>query len=258
MLLQGHLLEGFALIFLQLAAVCARQDQHVLAARFVFLIVVQRCAERQRQSFLEFFGQLAAEGDPAVAQGLVELLEGAPQVMGRLVEDGRALLSLQLGQNIPPLLLIGRQKSLEAESSGGHARHGQRRDQRAGSREGGHADPLLDAFCGDHFAGVGDGGCAGVGDDGDILAALEFADQFVRLCVLIIFVIAGEGFFDLEVVEQAQGVARILRRDQVHLPEGLQDALCDVAEIADRGRAEVKRAGSVVHFLCCVQYPYTS
>ena len=92
-------------------------------------------------------------------------------MVGRFVQDRRALFRRQLCQNIPSLLLICRQKSLKAEPSGGHPAHGKGCDQRAGSRKGCHADALLDALGSDDLAGVGDGGRAGVGHDGDILAA---------------------------------------------------------------------------------------
>jgi hypothetical protein len=51
--------------------------------------------------------------------------------------------------------------------------------------------------------------------------------------------IAGHGLFDLKMVEQPEGIPGILRRYEVDLAQGVEDALCDIAEIPDRGGTQI-------------------
>ena len=243
MLLKGHFLETPALFLLQRRPVSPGQHQNILAPRFVLAVILDRGSQRHRKRLLELLGQLAAQRDPAVPEVIVQFLQSPAQVVGSLVEDRRAFLPLKLGQNIPSLLLVCRQKSLKAESSGGHPGHGQSSDQGAGSGQRSHSDPLLETHGCDHFAGIGDGGRSRVRHDRDTGAAMQFRDQLLGLCVLIIFVIAGERLFDPEVVEQSQCVACVLRCDQIHRLQCAQNALRNIAQIPYGRGAEVEGSG---------------
>ena len=65
-------------------------------------------------------------------------------------------------------------------------------------------------------AGVGDAGCARVGDDGDALALPELLDEPLRLAVFVELVVGGELVAaDAELVEQHDGATGVLRRDDV-------------------------------------------
>ena len=65
------------------------------------------------------------------------------------------------------------------------------------------------------------------------------ADQDLRLIVFIVFMIAGQGLSDLEMIEQADGIAGIFRRDQIHAPQRLKGPGTDVAQIADGSRYQI-------------------
>ena len=163
--------------------------------------------------------------------------------MRRLVQDRCALFCLELGQNVAALFFVSREEPLEAEPSGGHPGYRQGGDQRAGAGKGSHADALLDAFGGDDLAGVRNRWRSGVRHQGDRRAAAKLGDQLVSFVVLVVLVVACERLLDLKVVEKAQGIARVLGGDEIDLTEGAKDALGDVAEVADRGGAEVEGAG---------------
>lgn len=63
------------------------------------------------------------------------------------------------------------------------------------------------------------------------------------LSALVVLVIAHERFFQLEIVQQLQRHARILRGDEVRLRQRLAAADGDVAEIADRRGHEIEHSG---------------
>ena len=64
-------------------------------------------------------------------------------------------------------------------------------------------------------------------------------DQDLRLIVFVVFVVAGQGLSDLKMIEQADGIAGIFRRDQVHAPQCFQGPGADITQIADGGRYQI-------------------
>ena len=79
-----------------------------------------------------------------------------------------------------------------------------------------HADARIDGGADQFVAGVGDAGCARIGDDGDALALLKLLDEPLRLAVFVELVVGGELVAaDAELVEQHDAATGVLRRDDV-------------------------------------------
>ena len=147
-----------------------------------------------------------------------------------------------------PLLFVRREEPLEAEAPCVHAGHRERRDERAGTGEGGHPDSLLNALPGDDLPGVRDDRCPSIGDKGDVLALPKVpVNQLPRLLVLVVLVIACERLSDAVVVEEPERISRILCRNQVHSPQRLKDPLRDVLQVSDGCCTQVQGSGFCFH-----------
>ena len=110
-------------------------------------------------------GELPAEADaPVFAKDLGEILQRGGELVGRLIEDHGALLSCQGAEVLLPALAVGGEETLEGEPSGGKPRDAQGRDDGAGAGDGADGHTGCGALRHQCFAGVGNGGRAGVGD----------------------------------------------------------------------------------------------
>ena len=193
--------------------------------------------------FLVDLGNFPGDGaKPSGTENVRHLFQGPDEAVRRLVEDQRPRFRGQgVQQGLPPLLL--RQEPFEAEPVAGQSGTDQGRD--AGRRPGQRLDldPLLRAGADQKETRVRNAGCAGIGDQCDIQAGEElFLDKGDGL-VLIVFMVGLEAAADVVVLEQDGARARVLREDQVGLPEHLDGAEGHVLEVADRGRNDVQAAG---------------
>ncbi len=108
----------------------------------LLLHVAERCAAH----LLVGLGQLAAHGGRAVlAERLGQRGEHLGEPVRRLEEDQRAAVVRERGERPRPLACLARQEALEREPVHRHRREGQRRQDSARSRYGGHRQPLAEA-----------------------------------------------------------------------------------------------------------------
>ena len=84
----------------------------------------------------------------------------------------------------------------------------------------------------------GGGGRARIRYQGDVLAAFEHADEAPDGLALVVLVEGDLGLFDLEVLEQQAGFARIFARDDIDAAQHLERTQRDVAQVADGGGDE--------------------
>ena len=99
MVFQGKRVIGGAGLCLEDPGICAGEDENVFTAGFILPVVLDSGPECERDRLLEAFGQLAAEGDAAVAaQGLGQLRKCRPQVVGCLIENNGAFFGPELVQ----------------------------------------------------------------------------------------------------------------------------------------------------------------
>ena len=240
MLFQRNRIPGSVFLLRQSIRIGACQDQYIFPPGFILLIIRKGAVQGQGDGFLISLGQFPAEGDPAAAaQGIPQLFQGGLQPVGRFIQYDRPFLPDQLAQDPLMFFFVGRQESFKAEPAGCHTGHGQGCDQGAGSGNGSDPDPFLYTAGRQDFSRIGYGRCAGIADAGDILAPAQMIDQDLRLIVFVVFVVAGQGLSDLKMIEQADGIAGIFRRDQVHTPQCFQGPGADITQIADGGRYQI-------------------
>ena len=185
--------------------------------------------------------QLARERDlPLAAERIAQVAERAQQLVRRFVEDHGARLALQPLQMLTAGLAAHGEKAFEAKLLRRQAGHGQRGDGGAGAGDDLHVDALLGALAHDVLAGVGDGGHAGVGHERARLAREQPRDDLLTAGVLVVLVVAHARLFDLKVVEQLCGHARVLGGDEVGAAQRLECAHGQVAEVADRRADQIQ------------------
>jgi hypothetical protein len=102
-----------------------------------------------------------------------------------------------------------------------------------GAGDGKDGDASGDGGCGKEAAWVRDAGGAGVTDDGDARAGLEFCGKFGGAAGLVVQVVADGGSADGEVVEQLLGLAGVLAGDAVDGAQDAEGAQGDVFKVAD-------------------------
>ena len=100
----------------------------------------------------------------------------------------------------PAALLGGGQEAFEAESSGGLAGDGQRRDGCAGTGDGTDRNAGCGALLYQILTGIGDSGTAGIGYQGAGLAGQDPLDNFIAFECLVVLVVADKAFFDAKMV----------------------------------------------------------
>ena len=166
--------------------------------------------------------------------------------MWRLEEDDRAPLVGDVGEHAGALTRLAWEEAVEAEPVHRQARHRERHEHGARSRDAGDAHPGLDRSGDEAVARVGDGRHTGVGDDDDARAGDKALDEVGRAGRLVVLVVADDrpARRDREVGEQSPQAAGVLGRDDVGGGELLREARRGVAGVADRGGREDEGAGA--------------
>ena len=201
-------------------------------------------AQGGAEHFFMELGQLPAQGNPAVrSENSGHVLQGGQKLMGRFVEHHGAGLRSQGVQVLLPAFFCRGEEALKGEAAGGQAGDAQGRDDGAGTGYGGDGNARLGAQPDQVLAGVGDGGGACVGDQGAHLSGLHPLQELLAPGRLVVLVIADQGLFDLQEVQQPQGDPGVLRGDEVGLRQDFPAAGGDVSQIADGRRDQIQHTG---------------
>src|SRR4051794_11437924 len=197
-------------------------------------------AEGAAGDLLVDLGQLAADGGLAVGGEGGEGGEGLADAARALEGDhglGRAQDPLHLPR--PP-----RQEALEAPLVGRQPGGDQRHRHHRGPRQDRHLEGAVDAAADQLVARVGDRRHAGIGDEGDDIAALDPLRQLQRPGSFVALVEGDEAGMgaDPQAVEQPPRLAGVLAGDEVGADQRLAHPHRDVVEGADRRRADDEAA----------------
>jgi hypothetical protein len=133
-----------------------------------------------------------------------------------LEEDLGATVAGQLGEAPGALALAARREPLEAEPVGGQPRDGQRGRHRRRARHGGHSQAGRGRSRDEPVAGIADPRRARVGDEQDVPAGLELAEEFGGAARLDRVVVGHDpgGELDVQARGQPAHPAGVLGRDQ--------------------------------------------
>ena len=166
---------------------------------------------------------------------------------GLEVDLGAAVVG-QLGEAPGPLALAARRKPLEAEPVGGQPGDGQRRRHRRRTRQGGHPQAGLGRGGDEPVAGITDPRGARVGDEQDVPARLQLAEQVDRAARLHGVVVGDDAGLELDVQARRQPAhaAGVLCRDQGGLGEFGRQPPGRVLGPADRDRRQRQHAAALV------------
>ena len=190
--------------------------------------------------------ELAADGYGRVAEGGGDVVEGGGEAAGAFEEDERAGGVRGFGQAAAAFAPRFREEAEEMRVAPREARDGERRRQRrgAGHGEDGHAR-LVRGLDGAR-AGVGDGGRARVGGEGDDARARRLQQaRDARLHVVLGEAEGGRGRARA-LGERAQD-ARVLGGDEGGGAQDGRRALAQVGEVADGGGDDVEAGREFVH-----------
>ena len=191
-------------------------------------------------TFLEHLRNLAHGRHRTVsAKGLGKLSQRLDHAIGRFVEYHRARLRGQLRQTRGAPFLL-RQEALEGEPLAGQGRRYE------GGHEGGRSWQTLHAHTArrtgpyEHESGVGDGGCASIGNQGHVFARSNASRKGFGRLVLVELMVRTQSVLDVEMFEEHPRCPRVFRQNQVHLFENPQGAKRDVFEVAHGCRYEIE------------------
>ena len=184
--------------------------------------------------------QLPAQGDaPLCAERRRKILQRGQQLVRRLVEDHRPRLVLQARQVLLTAFFVDGQKALEREPACRQPGDAQRRHQRARAGDGADRHAVLRAQPHEILARVGDRGGARVRHQRARLAREQARKDLFAAFRLVVLMVAHKALFQLQMVQELQTHAGILRRDEIRLRQRLAAAGGDVAEIADGRRHKI-------------------
>ena len=196
-------------------------------------------------------GELAADhGRTVLAVGGGELGQRLRQPAAGLEVDLGAAVAGQLGEAPGPLALAARRKPLEAEPVGGQPGDGQRGRHRRRTRQGGHPQAGRGRSGDEPVAGITDPRGTRVGDEQDVPACLQLAEQVDRAARLHGVVVGDDAGLELDVQARRQPAhaARVLRRDEGGLGEFGRQPPGRVLGPADRDRRQRQHAAALVRF----------
>ena len=140
---------------------------------------------------------------------------------------------------LPPLLLAGGQEPLEGEAARGQAGHRQSVHGGAAAGDGQHLHAVFGAQAHQILAGVADGGHARVGHQGAGLASQQAGQDGLSGGGAVVLVIADQGLFDVEVVQQLHRHAGILGGDEVGALQRFHGAGGEIPQVADGGGDQI-------------------
>ena len=136
-------------------------------------------------------------------------------------------------------LFGGRQEAFKAESAGALTGDAQRGDDRAGTGNGAYGDACLGTLLHQIFAGIRDGGAAGIRNQSAGLTGEDPLYNKITLTGLVMLIVADEAFFDAHMIQQLQRDAGIFRGDEVRLLQRLPAAGRDVAQVTNGGGYQI-------------------
>ena len=199
-----------------------------------------RFAEGGLPDVLVQLGQLAAEGDAAVrTEGVRQVVQCGAQLVGRFVEDDRALFLQKIGQPLLFLLAVHGQKALEHPAGGVLPGDGQRRHAGRRRRHRHHLDAPGQRVPHDHFARVGDAGHSGVTAQRAALPCLDALQNGLTLLQSVL-IVADHGLFQAQKVQQLHGHAGVLGGNEVCRAKGGGHPGRHVVQIADGRCHDIK------------------
>ncbi len=188
-------------------------------------------------------GQLPAQTHrPVGPERRRQVLQRAPQLVGRFIEQYGPGLPLQSSQPLPPLPLGHRQKSLKDEPRRGLPAGRQRRDAGRCPRHRHHPDPPGMGFGYDLLAGIADAGHPRVTAQGAVFPRLDALQD--RLAVVQgVLIVTHQRLFQPQMVQQPQRHAGILGGHKIHRPERGRHPRRHVVQIADGRRHQIQCPG---------------
>lgn len=200
------------------------------------------------KNLFEFFCQFASDADLGIwwKHGH-EDGEGFGEAMGRLEVDRSVSAGGGGSEFVMATARLGGEKATEVEGKGGQAAGDEGMD--GGGGAGDDLDGEIFAADGSDnaFPGVGDGGHARIGNEGDGLTGAKALKDFCLAGGLIKFLVAEKRFFEAEVLEEEAGVAGVFGGDEIGGGKGLAGAGGDIGKVADGGTNDEEAAGGRGH-----------
>jgi len=220
-------------------------DQHDLPLHR--LACGERGAKRRKGGAHVLFVQLrglAAEERVAVSEKLHHVRKAVHDAHRGLVEHERRPLPGQPLEDAAARTRAGRQEADEEKTVGREAgdRQGQGRGARAGHRHDRQA--FLPGVAHEAIARVGDSRRAGIGDEGDVAAGPQGAEDPLPLPPLVLLEVGGRGGCDGVGAQENAGPACVLAGHEGGLAQHAQGAQGEVLQVADRRRDDEERAGT--------------
>ena len=149
----------------------------------------------------------------------------------------------------PAVFLVHGQKAFKRKPPRRQTRHRQRAHRRAAARHGLHRDAVFAAEPDEILARVADGWRPGVGHEGARLPAEQAGKDRLSRRRAVVLVVAHERLFNLKMVQQLHGHARILGGDEIRAAQRLDGAGREIPEVSDGRSHQIYNSGHPDHSL---------
>ena len=219
---------------------CPFDDEDKFAAWFGGLKVVEHFGQRAADALFVEFGNLTAGRAAAVrSEDFGHLLKRFDHTMGTFVENHRTRFGAK-GFEARQSALLLRQKPLEAEAFAGQSARHESRNESGGTGQALHLDATRHSSTDKHESGVGDGGRAGIADEGHRFAGSETCGKGFGRLVLIELMVAHQARRDVVVLEKLSARPGVFGQYDIDLSEDAERTEGDVFQIADGRGDEVE------------------
>ena len=161
------------------------------------------------------FRQLSRHRGLTVAKRRPQVNKCSRDSPGRLEEDQGESGRGRASEQSTSLTLAARKESQKRKRSVNEAARRNRRDESRGSGNGRNGVAGRDRGRDDRLTGIGDAGCPGIADQGDV-TGLERVQEGGEPRSLVVGVITDLARLDVEMGEQTPGMARVFRRDELN------------------------------------------
>jgi hypothetical protein len=179
------------------------------------------------------FGEFTDNGGRAVTtKSGGELVEGFEKSVRRLIEDdGACFQAEEIDTGVPPFFM--REESLKDEGADRQPRNHKGGHKSSRSGKALYTEVAVDTFAYEEVSGIGDTGCAGVGDQSGGVSRLESLGKQEKIPLLVKLMVSKHTGLNAMVFEQDRGGTRIFGEDEIHRGEGTKCSESDVVHIPD-------------------------
>lgn len=180
----------------------------------------------------EGFCEFPGNADGSVGGQVGKDFEGGWKAVGGFKKEG-GFSGIESGLKLlATFALLDMEEAVKGKRMGREAGGDQGRGDGGWAGENGEFDFLITAGFEEAMPRIGEAGGAGVGDDGDLFSLAGSFDELGDPLLFVVVVQRDQWAGNLEMIEEPEGVPRVLAGDEVGSPQGVDGPQSDVPQVA--------------------------